>query len=158
MHPDDSAGIPPAERSNDLGAPDVTTMRSIRDLVARTEPLVESAHFDSVLNPQELQVQFSDGIGAATWCRIDITWYNSGAYRFHYVDADDMNWRFDRHPNPHSSEAHFHSPPDAVPETATQSCIRIEEPQLVTRAVLKLWRRAYETDDVSVLNTADNPP
>jgi hypothetical protein len=28
----------------------------------------------------------------------------------------------------------------------------------VTRAVHKLWRRAYETDTVAALNEADDPP
>ncbi|MCU4741325.1 hypothetical protein OB955_23550 [Halobacteria archaeon AArc-m2/3/4] len=158
MGSDNSAGIPPEERSSDLGAPDVMTMRSIRDLFVREEPLVETSQFDSVLDPQEIRVSFTDGIGDAEWCRVDITWYKSGAYRFHYVDERDVNWRFDNHPNPHSPTCHFHRPPDAPPETAEQSCIEVDEPRLVARAVLKLWRRAYEMDDLDILNTATNPP
>lgn len=155
---DDSAGIPPAERSSDLGAPDVVTMRRIRDLFEQEEPLVERAAFDSVLDPQEIRIRFEDGIDDASWCRLDVTWYTSGAYRFHYTDETDVNWRFDKHPNPHSPVNHFHAPPDATPETADRSCIRVEEPRLVARAVLQLWRRAYETDTLANLNTATNPP
>ena len=158
MPSDDEAGIPPAERSADLGSPDVTTMRHIRELFDREEPLVETAQFDSVLDPLEVQIQFTDGIDDADWCRLDVTWYKSGAYRFHYVDDRDVHWRFDNHPNPHSPEKHFHRPPNAPAETAERSCIQVEEPRLVARAVLKLWRRAYETGDLSHLNTASNPP
>ena len=133
-------------------------MRRLRDLFESEEPLVETADFDSVLDPQELRIEYADGIGDADWCRLDVTWYKSGAYRFHYVDEAGVNWRFDRHPNPHSPENHFHRPPDAPAETAERSCIRIGEPRLVARAVAKLWRRAYETNDRSTLNTASNPP
>ena len=158
MDRDDPAGIPAAERTTDLGAPDVTTMRRLRDVFEGDEPLVETADFDSVLDPQELRVEYSDGIDDADWCRLDITWYKSGAYRFHYVDEAGVNWRFDRHPNPHSPEKHFHGPPDAPSETAEPSCIDVEEPRLVARAVAKLWRRAYEAGDFSDLNAASNPP
>ncbi|SDQ20390.1 hypothetical protein [Natronobacterium texcoconense] len=155
---DGTPGIPPKERSSDLGTPDVSVMRRIRDLFAGEEPLVETAQFDSVLDPQEVRICFADGIGAADWCRLDVTWYTSGAYRFHYVDETGVNWRFDNHPNPHSPLRHFHEPPDAEPDTAVSSCIEVEESRLVARAVLKLWRRAYEHDDFEHLNVADNPP
>lgn len=158
MNRDEAGGIPPEERTADLGAPDVTTMRHLRDFFVREEPLVETAGFDSVLDPQEIRLEYTDGIATAEWCRLDITWYKSGAYRFHYTDETGVNWRFDRHPNPHSPAKHFHEPPNAPAETATRSCIRVEEPGLVARAVAKLWRRAYEQDEFSILNTADNPP
>lgn len=86
-----------------------------------------------------------------------MTWFRSGAYRFHYVDTEEVNWRFDRHPNTHSPAKHFHESPDAHSETAVASCITVEEPTLVARAVLNLWRRAYEMDDLEVLNTASDP-
>ena len=155
---DASGEIPPEELTGDVGAPDTASMQAIQDLFLQEEPLVEDATFDSVLAPRELHIQFADGIGDATWCRLDITWYTSDAYRFHYVDEADVNWRFDRHPNDHSPEKHFHEPPGAVSETALQSCITVEEPRLVARAVLSLWRRAYNTDSVAALNIAQNPP
>ena len=153
-----SNGILSEELTGDIGAPDAAEMQLIRDLFLQEEPLVEDAVFDSVLAPRELHIQFADGIGEATWCRLDVTWYTSDAYRFHYVDEADINWRFDRHPNDHSPEKHFHEPPAAVSEMALQSCIMVEEPRLVARAVLNLWRRAYETDSMAKLNDAQNPP
>lgn len=42
--------------------------------------------------------------------------------------------------------------------TPPNSCIAVEEPRLVARAVLKLWRRAYETESLADLDTAENPP
>lgn len=158
MSGDASNGIPSEELTGDIGAPDAADMQTIRDLFLQEEPIVEDAVFDSVLAPRELRIQFADGIGEATWCRLDVTWYTSDAYRFHYVDETDINWRFDRHPNDHSPEKHFHEPPAAVSKTALQSCIRVEEPRLVARAVLNLWRRAYETDSMTELNIAQNPP
>lgn len=158
MEHDERAGIPPEECTADLGAPDVTVLGIIRDLVVHEEPLVKTADFDSVLDPHEIQIVFTDGIAEAEWCRIESTWYTSGAYRFHYSDEKDVHWRFDLHPNPHSSAQHFHTPPDARSETAEPSCIRVEEPRLVTRVILKLWRRAYEASDFVSLNTATNPP
>lgn len=156
---DDAPGrIPSEELTGDVGAPDAASMQTIRDRFVQDEPLVEKAVFDSALAPQELHVRFADGIGDAAWCRLDVTWYTSDAYRFHYVDENEVNWRFDRHQNAHSPEKHFHEPPAAVSETARQSCITVEEPRLVARAILNLWRRAYEMDSVSELNTASNPP
>ena len=156
--PDESVGISSEELLGDIGAPDASEMYLIRNLFLREEPLVENTSFDSVLHPQELRIQFTDGIGDSEWCRLDSTWYTSGAYRFHYVDAMNVNWRFDCHPNSHSPEKHFHEPPDARSKTAQPSCITVEEPRLVARAILKLWRRAYETESFAELNTAHNPP
>lgn len=79
-------------------------------------------------------------------------------YSFHYVDSADVNWRFDRHPNTHSPETHFHPPPDASTDDARPSCIEVEEVSLVTRAVHAMWRAAYEHDDLSRLNSLSNPP
>lgn len=151
-------GISGDELTGELGPPDPTVMQEIRDRFLEHEPLVESAGFDSVLHPLELIVSFEDGIGPTDWCRIEVTWFRSGAHRLHYVDNEGVNWRFDRHPNPHSPEKHFHEPSDAVSTTAVDSCIRVEEPKLVALAVLKLWRRAYETGDLGGLNEASDPP
>ena len=111
-------------------------MRTVRDVFLREEPLVVESAFDSVLSPRELGIVPSDGIGDADEARIDLTWYTSGAYSFHYTDSADVNWRFDRHPNPHSPEKHLHTPPNADPSSAEPSCISVEEPRLVARAVL----------------------
>ncbi|GAB7020377.1 hypothetical protein [Halostagnicola bangensis] len=90
--------------------------------------------------------------------RIDVVWYTSGAYSFHYTNLADVNWRFDHHPNPHSPAKQFHAPPDSQSHVGERSCNIVEEPRLVARPVLKLWRRAYEADSLSEINTAENPP
>ena len=151
-------GVRDEELSGDVGPPDVGDMGVVRDVFLRAEPLVADAEFDSVLRPREINVVLDDGIGDADRTRIDVTWYASGAYSFHYTDTADVNWRFDRHPNPHSPEKHFHPPPDARPHDAEASCISVEAPRLVALAVVKLWRRAYETGSLARLNTAENPP
>lgn len=150
-------GIPESELAGDIGTPDVDVMADVRDLFLNEEPLVEGYAWDDPVHRRELQITFAAGIDAA-WSRLDVTWYTTGAYSFHYVDANDHNWRFDRHPNPHSAEKHFHEPPDAASGVAVASCIEIEEPGLVARAVLKLWRRAVMQDSFDAVNTARNPP
>lgn len=146
------------EASDSIGAPDPGGLLEIRDLLLAEEPLVEDARFDDPLAPRAVRVEFADGIADANRCRLDATWYTSGAYRFHYVDGAGVNWRFDRHPNPHAPEKHFHEPPQADSESAVRSCIQVEEPRLVTRAVMKLWRRAYKSGTVAAVNDARNPP
>jgi hypothetical protein len=79
-------------------------------------------------------------------------------YSFHYVDSDDVNWRFDRHPNTPSPESHFQPPPAAATTDAEPSCIGVTEVSLVTRAVHAMWRAAYETGELNRLNSALNPP
>lgn len=153
--PSGTTGIPDEELDGDVGRPDVVAMSAIRDLFLAEEPLVSDAGWNDPVHRRTLQLQFSAGIDAE-WSRLDITWYTSGAYAFHYADAADRHWRFDRHPNPHSTMAHFHEPPDA--RDAVASCISVEEPGLVARAVLKLWRRAVAVDSFAVLNTANDPP
>ena len=155
---DEPTGVADDELTSDVGPPDAAILQVIRDRFLHHESLVASASFDSVLHPTELTIEFEDGIGSADRCRLEVTWFRSGSYRFHYVDSEGVNWRFDRHPNPHSPEKHFHEPPDAPSHTAVESCIEVEEPELVALAVLKLWRRAYETDDLEQLNGARNPP
>lgn len=152
------AGFDAGEVGGDIGAPDASILRLVRDAFLETEPLVEEAAFDSVLSPRTLHVSLSDGIGDSNGAKIDVAWYSSGAYSFHYTDSDDVNWRFDRHPNPHSPEKHFHEPPDAETGSTQPSCITVEEPRLVARAVVKLWRKAYETESLTGLNAAHDPP
>jgi hypothetical protein len=79
-------------------------------------------------------------------------------YSFHYVDSDDINWHFDRHPNTHSPDIHYHPPPKAATTAAEPSCIDVTEVSLVTRGVHGMWRAAYETGDLNRLNSASNPP
>lgn len=155
--PSGTVGIPEEELKGDIGTPDVDVMTDIRDLFLHEEPLVAGYSWNDPIYKRELQIHFSEGIDA-DWSRLDVTWYTSGTYKFHYVDENDRNWRFDRHPNDHSDEKHFHEPPDADSRSAVTSCILVEEPGLVARAVRKLWRRAVVTGSFDELNTAQNPP
>jgi hypothetical protein len=141
-----------------FGPISVPALRRIRNLWIDLEPLVENTSFDSFVDPTELHVELADGFGSADTARIDVQWSRLDNYSFHYVDDADVNWRFDRHPNRHSPEKHFHPPPDATTADAEPSCIRVEEVSLVTRAVHAMWRAAYESEDFDRLNSQSNPP
>ena len=146
------------DRAGEFGPIYLPALQRIRDLWLELEPVVEAASFDDVVAPTELQISLADGLGAADAARIDVQWSERGMYSFHYVDTEDVNWRFDRHPNTHSPEVHFHPPPDAATSTAEPSCIDVTKVSLVTRAVHAMWRAAYESHDVDHLNSVSNPP
>ncbi|MFC7213478.1 hypothetical protein ACFQO4_05190 [Saliphagus sp. GCM10025334] len=145
-----------ADRAGEFGPIYLPALRRIRDLWRTLEPLVDETSYDDPIAPTELHIELGDGIGAADGARLDVQWSERGMYSFHYVDTDEVNWRFDRHPNTHSPEKHFHPPVQAV--TAEPSCITVEEVSLVTRAVHAMWRAAYDHGDVSRLNSFTNPP
>jgi len=145
------------DRAGEFGPIYLPALQRIRDLWFELEPLVEATSYDDVVAPTELRVSLTDGLGDAGAARLDIQWSEPGMYSFHYVDAADVNWRFDRHPNTHSPKIHFHPPPDAATMAAEPSCIDVTEVSLVARAVHAMWRAAYE-DDVDQLNSASNPP
>lgn len=147
-----------SDRGGGFGQIDLPALQRIRDLWLDLEPLVVGTAYDDLVDPTELQIELDDGVAEATAARIDIQWSDRQYYSFHYVDSEDVNWRFDRHPNTHSREMHFHPPPDATTAGADPSCIRVEEVSLVTRAVHKMWRRAYEQDTFESLNSLSNPP
>ena len=146
------------DRTGEFGPIYLPALQRIRDLWLELEPLIEATSYDNVVAPTELQISLTDGLGPADAARIDIQWSELDMYSFHYIDTADVNWRFDRHPNTHSPEIHFHPPPDAATTAAESSCIDVTEVPLVTRAVHALWRTAYERNDVDRLNNATNPP
>jgi hypothetical protein len=146
------------DRAGEFGPIYLPALQRIRDLWVELEPVVETAYYDDVVSPTELHIELTDGIGTADSARFDIQWSELDMYTFHYVDSEDRNWRFDRHPNSHSAENHFHPPPDAVTTGAEPSCIEVTEVSLVTRAVHAGWRTAYKHADVSRLNSLSNPP
>jgi len=98
------------DRAGEFGPIYLPALQRIRDLWIELEPLVDETSYDDVVAPTELRITLSDGLGDATSARFDIQWSELGMYSFHYVDSDDVNWRFDRHPNTHSPEIHFHPP------------------------------------------------
>ena len=149
---------PDADIEGEVGPPDDTALDQIREEFRRLDGLVSEAGFDSLLDPTKLVIWLDDGIGDADWCRFDVRWYRMGYYNFHHTDEQEVDFRFDFHPKPDAPDKHFHEPPDAPSENPRQSCITVTEPKLVTRAVHHLWRRAYETASLDLLNQADNPP
>src|SRR6056297_508638 len=153
-----ACGMSEDDRAGEFGPIYLPALQRIRDLWLELEPLVDETAYDDVVAPTELQISLNDGLGNAESARLDIQWSELGTYSFHYVDSDDANWRFDRHPDTHSPEIHFHPPPEAATTAAEPSCIDVTEVSLVTRAVHAMWRAACEDDDPDRLNSASNPP
>jgi hypothetical protein len=146
------------DRAGEFGPIYLPALQRIRDLWPDLEPLVDETAYDDAVGPTELQMSLGDGLGGAESVRLDIQWSELGQYSFHYVDSDDINCRFDHHPNTHSPEIHFHPPPEAATTAAEPSCIDVTEVSLVTHAVHSMWRAAYEDGDVEQLNSDSNPP
>jgi hypothetical protein len=147
-----------ADRAGEFGQISLPSLRRIRNLWIEFEPLVSDTGYDDPVDPTELFVALTDGLGNADPARIDVQWSELGNYSFHYVDDRDLNWRFDRHPNTHSPSKHFHPPPEAPTDGAEPSCIRVEEVSLVIRAVHAMWRAAYESGELEQSNSVSNPP
>jgi hypothetical protein len=146
------------------GPIDRPALLTIRDVFERDEPLADPA-LDEFLNPRVLEVRYDDGLLDAESCRIDIQWTTHNDYKYHYTDVAGRDLRWGRHPHNDEYEhvtglAHFHPPPDASsnPTAVAESCIELTPEHLVTRAVITLWRSAYQTDTLDPLNTGDNPP
>lgn len=133
-----------------LGPVDHPSLRQVREILLEEEPLAASVAFDDAVNPTELVVSFSVGLDAEG--RMEITWWKSGAYRYHYTEPEGIDVRFDNHPKTGVPDAHFHPPPDAG--TAVPSVLGdATQPQVVTRTVLSQWRKAIvEAEDIDVLN------
>lgn len=81
-------------------------------------------------------------------------WTTKNCYSLHYTEGD-FDYRYDRHPHPDAPEKHFHPPPDA--SDAVPSCIEVETADLVTMAVLQLWRDALASGDLSRLQQSGPP-
>ena len=153
------------EESHSLRGPsDRPALLAIRNLFNSEEPLA-TAELDDLLNPSVLNVQYSDGLLAAEWSRIDVQWTTRDDYKYHYTDAVDVNFRWGKHP--HNDDyvhvpglEHYHPPPDASsnPSDVEDSCIKQRPEILVTRAVIKLWRTAYHSQSLDLLNAGKNPP
>jgi len=154
-----------ASESHSLRGPiDRAVLITIRDVINDQEPLV-TAELDDFLDPRVLEIDLADGLGDADSARIDIQWTTRDDYKFHYTDSTDVDVRWGKHP--HDGDyvnaaglEHYHPPPDASsdPSEVEDSCIRQSHVELVTRAVLKLWRAAYHADSLAPLNAGSNPP
>ncbi len=146
------------------GPTDRPALLTIRDVIEEMDPLA-AAEFDDYLNPSVLEVTLSDGLCTASEARLDIQWTTRNDYKFHYTDTKGVNFRWGKHPHGgdyrHASGLeHYHPPPDATsnPDEVEDSCITQSPEELVTRAVLKLWRVAYHTSSYEPLNAGSNPP
>lgn len=147
-----------SDLEGDVGPLDEAALEQIRATFANVDGLVSDVGFDDWLDPTKLVVHLDDGIGAADWARFDVRWYRHGYYNIHHTDEQDVDFRFDHHPKADAPARHFHEPPGARSENPVPSCITVTEPQLVARAVHLLWRRAYDANALSNLNTAENQP
>ncbi|GAB3041530.1 hypothetical protein [Natronobiforma cellulositropha] len=100
------------------GPLDVETL----DVLARratTHPLVSGWAFrpDSI-SPRVLELELDDTRypASVTEVRLDVHWFVGGDYTVHYLERhEEGRWqcRWDRHPRPDATRAHFHPPPDA---------------------------------------------
>jgi hypothetical protein len=87
---------------------------------ARTHPLVSrieaKADFDAV-STLVLRFEKNGYPESVSSARLEIQWHENGEYNFHYHERHESGqvWqcRWDRHPNSHSTNAHFHRPPSA---------------------------------------------
>lgn len=144
----------PDDLSEPFGPLDLDALRHVRSVLADAEPLVETTAFDDPIDPRLLRVHLADGFDADG--RFDVQFSDHGYYSVHYTEPG-LDARFDRHPNPHSTEKHFHSPPDAA-TPAEPSCIQVERPELVALAVVECWRTALDRGDPSAMNAVADPP
>lgn len=146
------------DRTGEFGTIYLPALQRIRTLWLDLEPLVSATGYDDPVQPTELRIDLADGLGDADSARFDIQWSDLDNYSFHYVDSTAVNWRFDCHSNDQSPDRHFHPPPEARTGDAEPSCVQVGEVSLVTRAVHKLWRVAYESGERDRLNRISNPP
>ena len=111
--PDDSA--PPS-----TGPSDRQTLRLLERHLTSDSLVAATAFQPDSYEPQQLCAhldaeRYPDGVTAA---RLDIRWFTTGDFSFHYVEElqDGGRWecRWDRHPNAHNARLHFHEPLSAT--------------------------------------------
>lgn len=114
--PDDERARPGEEAAT--GRLDISTLRTLARR-AESHPLVDGWTFDpSGVSPRLLRLRLPPNAypSDVTAARIDIRWFSTGDYSFHYLEtraADSYQCRWDRHPKPTAPRAHFHPPSDA---------------------------------------------
>ncbi|TKX46030.1 MULTISPECIES: hypothetical protein [unclassified Halorubrum] len=107
-----------AETAADSGRLDRTTMETIGRR-AETHPLVDSWRFEpDRIAPRSLVLSLDAAAypPAVDTARLDVHWFVTGDYYFHYVErrgAARAQCRWDRHPKTDAPRRHFHPPPDA---------------------------------------------
>ncbi|OYR43161.1 hypothetical protein DJ82_00655 [Halorubrum sp. Ib24] len=109
---------PPEDAAADsTGPPDRQTLRLLERQLT-TDPLVATTQFDpNTYEPRLLTATLDTERypHTVTDARIDIRWFTTSDFSFHYVETrgDNTHWecRWDRHPNTHNTRLHFHQPP-----------------------------------------------
>lgn len=154
-----------SSESHSLRGPiDRPVLIRIRDVFEEQEPLA-TAQLDDFLDPSTVEVALDTGLRGAESARIDVQWTTQDDYKYHYTDSNGVDLRWGNHP--HGGDyvqvdgtEHYHPPPDASsdPNEVEDSCIDQSPAELVTRAVCKLWRAAYDASSWTPLNAASNPP
>jgi len=111
--------------------------------------VAETAFHPDSYEPQLLHVSLGAGRypESVTAARLDIRWFTTDDFSFHYVEEHDGNdqWecRWDRHPNTHNSRLHFHQPPTA--EATTDLSLSSLHPLDVYSTVLSAVDHRFET-------------
>lgn len=88
---------------------------------AGAHPLVDGWELQpDAMSPRRLELRLDDDQypEPVIAVRLDVRWFEGGDYAVHYLERRAENaWqcRWDRHPKPGESTAHFHPPPDAAP-------------------------------------------
>ena len=110
---DDATGEPPT-----TGRLDQPTMQTIGRR-AQSHRLVESWEFvPDTLSPRSVEIALHPTLypESVTTARIQIHWFVTGDYYFHYIEScgeTQYQCRWDRHPKTNAPRTHFHPPPDA---------------------------------------------
>jgi len=132
-----------------VGPPDRQTLQLLRRRLD-SDPLVTAPRLEP--DPREpvrlvVELDASQYPAPVTDARLDIRWFTSGDFSFHYVEsADDERWecRWDRHPNPHGDRLHFHAPPDAT-DVESLSLSSTHSLDVSTTVIAALRQRVADT-------------
>lgn len=152
-----------AEPSHSMRGPiDGPSLFDFRAEFERLEPLA-TGELDDPVDPTELTMMLSDGIGPSSSARLDVRWTTVDDYNVHYTDSEGRDLRWDVHPHDFprpADDRHFHPPPKAssASDDVEASCIEVSEVTLVARAVHALWRLAYDGGEFEGINAVENPP
>ena len=101
------------------GPLDVSTLEVIAQR-AVTHSLADGwTFYPDTISPRRLELSLDEDQypSSIVEARLDVRWFENGDYTAHYLETrDDDIWqcRWDRHPKPGGSKAHFHPPPDAA--------------------------------------------
>lgn len=109
---------PPTEDSgtDSTGPPDRQTFRLLERQLASESLVAETVFEPAAYEPRLLRAVLDPGQypGSVTEARVDIRWFTTDDFSFHYLesrDGDPWECRWDRHPNTHNTRLHFHEPP-----------------------------------------------